>query len=133
MDLKKFMEENRIKQKELAELFGCEPSNVSNIVNGKRNLTLLHVRLLIEKYGLDVISKYADPGELPNTINIDMRDNDFSNNQGTVQNGVGNQMSSDPALVTVMKLQTDQISSLIEQQRMLIEQQNRLIALLEKK
>lgn len=35
-----FLKENRIKQKELAELLGVSPQQVSKIIKGKENLTL---------------------------------------------------------------------------------------------
>lgn len=145
MDLKSFISDLRVSQKELADVFNCNPANVSNIVRGKRNLTPLHVRLLIEKYGFDAVAKYADPSELPASgpaVTIDMSKGrtEITGNSALVNNGSGTQNAGDSSLAdalraqaTVLSNQSEQISKLIEQQNSLISQQARLIALLEKK
>lgn len=128
MNLKQFITDYRLSQKELADVLGCTPTNVSNIASGKRNLTGLHVRLLIDKFGLDVISKYAEPTELPapaSSVNIDMHQTKIEGNHAPVQNGDGNNMSPDAGLIQVMQKQADHISELLRQQ-------DRLISLMEK-
>lgn len=127
MDLRRLTQDYRLSQKELAELFGCNPSNVSNIVAGKRNLTGLQVRLLIDKFGRDVIAKYADPSELPpvSSVAIGSHHGSVDAVNSNVQNGDGNSITADAALVQVVKQQSDQISRLLDQQ-------DRLISLLEK-
>lgn len=122
MKLKEFITDYRLNQRELADLFGCNPSNVSNIVNGKRSLTGLQIRLLIEKYGLDTISKYASPDELPATpaIAIDMHKQTFSGNSAPIQNGDGNSMTVSDQLLNSLKTKDDQITTLLNQQQQLI-------------
>lgn len=135
MNLKQFITDYRLSQKELADVLGCTPTNVSNIASGKRNLTGLHVRLLIEKFGLDVISKYAEPSELPapaSSVNIDMHQTKIEGNQAPVQNGDGNHISTDATLIQVMKQQSDQNSALIAELSKRSEQMDRLISLMEK-
>lgn len=128
MNLKDFISDYRISQKELADLFGCAASNVSNIVAGKRNLTGLQVRLLIDKYGFETVAKYAEAGEMPQgpIVNVDMRKNEIKNNQGPVQAGDGNSMTTDAGLISVMQKQAEHITELLKQQ-------DRLIKLLENK
>lgn len=123
MDLRRLTQDYRLSQKELAELFGCNPSNVSNIVAGKRNLTGLQVRLLIDKFGRDVVAKYADPSELPP---VSSHHGSIDAVNSNVQNGDGNSITADAALVQVVKQQSDQISRLLDQQ-------DRLISIIENK
>lgn len=122
MDLKNFISDYRLSQKELSEVFGCSPTNVSNIVSGKRNLTGLQIRLLIDKYGYEAISKYADATELPPVSGGSGSVEAVNSN---VQNGDGNSITADATLIQVMKQQSDQISALLAQH-------DRLISLLEK-
>ena len=136
MELKNFRKDRKISQNELAELFGCNPSNVSNIENGKRNLTPLQIRLLIEKYGYEVVSKYAEASEMPATV-VNVSAPVISKNEAPVQAGNNNSMQSDKGLIEVMKKQSEHIekqsehiSKLIEQQQTLIAQQQQLITLL---
>lgn len=128
MDLKNFISDFRLSQKELSEVFGCSPTNVSNIVSGKRNLTGLQIRLLIDKYGYEAISKYADATELPPVSGGSGSVEAVNSN---VQNGDGNSITADAALIQVMKQQSDQNSALIAELAKRSEQMDRLISLLE--
>lgn len=129
MDLKNFISDYRLSQKELSEVFGCSPTNVSNIVSGKRNLTGLQIRLLIDKYGYEAISKYADATELPPVSGGSGSVEAVNSN---VQNGDGNSITADATLIRVMKQQSDQNSALISELAKRSEQIDRLISLLEK-
>ena len=129
MDLKNFISDYRLSQKELSEVFGCSPTNVSNIVSGKRNLTGLQIRLLIDKYGYEAISKYADATELPPVSGGSGSVEAVNSN---VQNGDGNSITADATLIKVMKQQSDQNSALISELAKRSEQIDRLISLLEK-
>ena len=129
MDLKNFISDYRLSQKELSEVFGCSPTNVSNIVSGKRNLTGLQIRLLIDKYGYEAISKYADATELPPVSDGSGSVEAVNSN---VQNGDGNSITADATLIKVMKQQSDQNSALISELAKRSEQIDRLISLLEK-
>lgn len=138
MDLKSFSSANRIPQRELAELFSCAPAHVSNIVNGKRSLTALQVRLLIERYGLEAVAKYADPSELPASaapvVSVDLSKGktEISGNQAPVNNGSGTQnVGGDSSLVDALKAQATVLSNQSDQISKLLDQQARLIALLE--
>ncbi len=132
MDLKKFIADYKLSQRELAELFKCTPTNVSNIVAGKRNLTGLHIRLLIDKYGYEAISKYADKTEMPATPSVNIEKNE-NKGSGNMQTGEGIQINTDAALVEVMKMQADQNTALLAELSKRSEQMDRLITLLEKK
>lgn len=132
MDLKKFRFDYKLSQSDLAELFGCKQGHISNIEAGSRSVTALQIRLLIEKYGADVISKYAEPGEMPATITVHAPH--VKENSGQVNSGgtnTQNNSNADATLIQVMKQQSDQITVLLEQQRKFQEQQDRLISLLE--
>lgn len=126
MDLKSFIEDLRLSQREVADVLNCRPCHVSMIVAGKRNMTGMHVRLLIEKYGFDVVAKYADPAELPSSV-VSVTAPVIHGNNNPV-NGSGNQniTTPDSDLISVMKAQAAQITTLLQQQ-------DRLITLLESK
>jgi HTH-type transcriptional regulator/antitoxin HigA len=47
--LEELMEANRLKQKDLVDIFGT-PSIISEILNGKRNLTTEHIRKLGRRF-----------------------------------------------------------------------------------
>lgn len=128
MNIKAFISDYRLKQTELSELFGCKQANVSNIVNGRRPITGLQIRQLIDKFGFDVIAKYADPGEMPvaPSVNIDLSDTKISGNTAPVQNGSGNSMSPDAGLVALLQQQADLLAKKDAQM-------DRLISLLEDK
>lgn len=133
MDLKGFLKETRVSQVELSRVFDCSPGNVSNIVTGKRNMTETQVRRLADKYGLDVVSKFASPAEMkflrPSVPGGTVVSDNASAVQ--VQSGDNNQISADATLVAVMKQQSDQISSLIAQQQVFLDHQDRLLSLIE--
>ena len=136
MDLKKFRKDRGLGQKDIAEIFGCKQNHVSAIEGGTRNLTPLQIRLLIEKYGYEVVSKYADASEMPATV-VNVSAPVISKNEAPVQAGNNNSMQSDKGLIEVMKKQSEHIekqnehiSELIKQQQTLIAQQQQLITLL---
>lgn len=136
MDLKKFRYDYHLGQNELADVLGCTQANVSRIESGSRSITGLQIRLLIEKYGLDVISKYATPSELPATapavsIDLSRSSTQISGNQAPVNSGSGTQTNTDADLVQALKSQASVLSSQSQQISDLIQQQARLIALLE--
>ena len=135
MELKLFRKNHKLSQSDLAELFGCSVGHISNIENGTRTLTAIQIRLLIDKYGFETVAKYAGDGEMPQgpIVNVDMHRNEIKNNQGPVQAGDGNTMTTDATLVAVMKQQSEQNSALIAELAKRSEQMDRLISLLEKK
>lgn len=92
MNLKKFMEDGAVSPKELAEIFECSPSNVSNIANGKRNLTKYQMRRLIENYGFDKIAQYASADELPAKALVEVNAPVITDNTAPVQAGNNNKM-----------------------------------------
>ena len=133
MNLKKFMEDGAVSPKELAEIFECSTSNVSNIANGKRNLTKYQMRRLIENYGFDKIAQYASADELPAKALVEVNAPVIAGNEGPVQNGNGNSMEvpNDTAvLVALMNKMLDQHKKQLQKRD---EQIDRLIDILEKK
>lgn len=133
MNLKKFMEEGAVSPKELAEIFECSPSNVSNIANGKRNLTKYQMRRLIENYGFDKIAKYAMADELPSKALVEVNAPVIAGNEGPVQAGNNNSMevpNDTAALVALMNKMLDQHEKQLQKRD---EQIDRLIDILEKK
>lgn len=133
MNLKAFCKENKIAQIELAELFECGQSNVSSIVNGKRNLTKLQIRLLIEKYGVDKVMPYADQGEMPQGAIVNVTAPVITDNTAPVQAGNNNSMevpNDTAALVALMNKMLDQHEKQLQKRD---EQIDRLIDILEKK
>lgn len=129
MELKLFRKNYKLSQSDLAELFGCSVGHISNIESGIRTLTGLQIRLLIDKYGYEAISKYADATELPPVSGGSGSVEAVNSN---VQNGDGNSITADAVLIQVMKQQSDQNSALISELAKRSEQIDRLISLLEK-
>ena len=129
MELKLFRKNYKLSQSDLAELFGCSVGHISNIESGIRTLTGLQIRLLIDKYGYEAISKYADATELPPVSGGSGSVEAVNSN---VQNGDGNSITADATLIKVMKQQSDQNSALISELAKRSEQIDRLISLLEK-
>jgi len=128
MKLKNLRKDLGLAQKDIAVVFGCKQNHISSIETGARSITPLQIRLLIEKYGFDVVAKYADPSELPSSV-VSVTAPVIHGNNNPV-NGSGNQTvttpSPDAELLSVMKAQSAQITTLLEQQA-------RLISLLESK
>ena len=137
MDYKRFRHDYKMSQTELADILGCKQSNISSIESSTKPASQLNIRLLIEKYGYDVISKYATPEEMPAQVTINMPK--VSTNQGQINGGGGNSMNTvDASLVSALnealKLSTksqDQLSTSQEQLTKAQEQIDRLITLLE--
>lgn len=134
MELRKFRKENGISQEELAELFACNPSNVSNIENGRRTLTKLQLRLMIQRYGFDKVAQYATCDEMPDQSSFIVNAPVITDNTAPVQAGNGNSMELPPdaGIIEVLRQQSNQITTLLSQQQTMLAHQERLIALLEK-
>ena len=125
MDLKAFRKSYKLSQRDLAALFGCTQSHVSSIELGTRTLTKSQLDTLVDKYGVDTILPFASDSEKP-IITLGYPKNEIKGNSGPVQQGETNTIASaDPKLVEVINQQSVQISKLIDQQE-------RLITLLEK-
>lgn len=135
MNLKQFRKDRGLGQKDIAEIFGCKQNHVSAIESGTRALTPLHIRLLIEKYGFDVVAQYANAAELPEKPSVTINAPVITDNTAPVQAGNGNSMELPPdaGIVEVLRQQSNQITTLLSQQKTMLEHQARLIALLEKK
>lgn len=58
-DLRNFKKEFGLTQMDIATLFECGQSNVSDIENQKRGLTPEQKSILIDKYGVEVFNKYS--------------------------------------------------------------------------
>lgn len=135
MNLKQFRKDRGLGQKDIAEIFGCKQNHVSAIESGTRALTPLHIRLLIEKYGFDVVAQYANAAELPEKPSVTINAPVITDNNAPVQAGNGNSMELPPdaGIVEVLRQQSNQITALLSQQQTMLAHQERLIALLEKK
>lgn len=133
MNLKQFRKDRGLGQKDIAEIFGCKQNHVSAIESGTRALTPLHIRLLIEKYGFDVVAQYANAAELPEKPSVTINAPVITDNTAPVQAGNGNSMELPPdaGIVEVLRQQSNQISTLLSQQQTMLAHQERLIALLE--
>lgn len=106
------MSDYRLSQRELADVLQCNPSNVSNIVNGRRQLTGLHFRRLIDRYGFNAISEYAESGDdMPKKV----EGVNIYGNSAPVQNGDGNVCTENSALIAIIKQQTELMRSKDEQ------------------
>lgn len=57
LDLKRFAFDCRLKQQDLSEVIGIAQSQVSAMMNGKREIKEEHIKRLKDKYG-DIISNY---------------------------------------------------------------------------
>ena len=60
-DLKSFRKRFGLKQVEVAHLFNCGQSNISDIETGKRGLEEYQTRILFDKYGEEVVKEYLIP------------------------------------------------------------------------
>lgn len=129
MDLQRLRHDYKLSQSELASILGCKQSNISTMENSSKPLSALNVKILIEKYGYEAISKYADATELPPVSGGSGSVEAVNSN---VQNGDGNSITADATLIKVMKQQSDQNSALISELAKRSEQIDRLISLLEK-
>ena len=136
MNIKKLRFDCHIGQNEMASILGCTQANVSRIENGSRCITGQQIAALIERFGLDVVSRYADPSELPAsgpavTVTLDHSRTEIKDNQGPVNSGSGTQNVGDSSLVEALKAQATVLSNQSDQISKLLDQQARLIALLE--
>lgn len=133
MNLKQFRKDRGLGQKDIAEIFGCKQNHVSAIESGTRALTPLHIRLLIEKYGFDVVAQYANAAELPEKPTVAINAPVITDNTAPVQAGNGNSMELPPdaGIIEVLRQQSNHISTLLSQQQTMLAHQERLIALLE--
>jgi hypothetical protein len=59
IDLKRLAFDNELGQKELGEILGIKQSQVSLMVNGRRDITPTHIDLLIKHFGKDTINAYT--------------------------------------------------------------------------
>ena len=58
-DLKAFRKKYKLKQVDIAKLFGCVQGNISAIETGKKRLEDYQARILEEKYGREVLEEFA--------------------------------------------------------------------------
>lgn len=131
MDVQKFRHDYKLNQKDLADIIGCKQSNVSLIEKGERNFTNFQIRLLIEKFGLETVAKYAEPSELPQGITVNAPV--ISGNSGPVQSGSGNQMSTAGDTASLIALMNKMLDENAKQMATKDAQIDRLIKILEDK
>lgn len=58
-DLKAFRKKYKLKQVDIAKLFGCVQGNISAIETGKKKLEEYQARIIEEKYGKEVLNEFA--------------------------------------------------------------------------
>lgn len=78
LDIKKFAFDMQLKQQDLSEVIGVAQSQISAMMNGKREIKEEHIERLKVKYG-DIISRYIiqnQTGETP-------KDNPITNSTNT--------------------------------------------------
>lgn len=78
LDIKKFAFDMQLKQQDLSEVIGVAQSQISAMMNGKREIKEEHIERLKVKYG-DIISRYIiqnQTGETP-------KDNSITNSTNT--------------------------------------------------
>lgn len=66
--IKDFIKNNRIKQSELASIFGVGQSTASYIVNGKMPVSEERVELLRNRFGSELVNSYIVPDEAKDFI-----------------------------------------------------------------
>lgn len=58
-DLKAFRKKYKLKQIDMAKLFGCVQGNISAIETGKKKLEEYQARIIEEKFGKEVLEEFA--------------------------------------------------------------------------
>lgn len=66
--IKDFIKNNRIKQSELASIFGVGQSTASYIVNGKMPISEERIELLRNRFGSELVNNYIVPDEAKDFI-----------------------------------------------------------------
>lgn len=104
--LRQFRNDKGLKQSDLQELFSCTQPTISQIENGRIAMPANYVRILIDKFGKEVISEYEQPEY-----------NNASANDGSMAvAGNGNRVNSaTDKFLDVIKLQQEQLSKSQEQ------------------
>ena len=64
-DLKAFRKKYKLKQVDIAKLFGCVQGNISTIETGKKSLEDYQARILEKKYGREVLEEFTICENLP--------------------------------------------------------------------
>lgn len=81
LDLKKLAFDLRLTQQDLTEVVGVAQSQISAMMNGKREIKEEHIKRLKERYG-DVISKYfINPAEQCDATRLDNKSINPTNTQ----------------------------------------------------
>lgn len=111
LDIKKFAFDMQLKQQDLSEVIGVAQSQISAMMNGKREIKEEHIERLKVKYG-DIISRYIiqnQTGETP-------KDNPITNPTNTQE--------MDPLTmdyINTLKEQLAKVTAVVENQTAIIE------------
>ena len=76
-DLKRFRQEFGLTQRDIAELFGCNQSNISGMEKNMRDLEPYQRDILVEKFGDEAVGKYGNiksSDTIGNSIDISSTD-----------------------------------------------------------
>jgi DNA-binding Xre family transcriptional regulator len=111
LDIKKFAFDMKLKQQDLSEVIGVAQSQISAMMNGKREIKEEHIKRLKVKYG-DIISRYIiqnQTGETP-------KDNPITNSTKIQE--------MDPLTmdyINTLKEQLAKVTAVVENQTAIIE------------
>ncbi len=126
-DLKEFRSENNLTQIELANLFGCKQSFISDIERGKRPMPKQYIDILFDKFGNSKIELHFKDDSPAYKQNISKNTfNEDAENYDSIQ-----KLKSE---IKDLKEKLDSRQEVIDQlTQELIECKNKYISLLEKK
>lgn len=123
--LKEFRSEFDLKQSDVAELFKCHQTNISRIESQFCDLEDYQYKILCSKYGQDAVDKYKVVGDTGTSKQIKAQIMQNGNN------GMGAR-ESEVDVWNIINSQKNQINSLIEQNRTLIDAVANLTKLLDR-
>lgn len=113
IDLKKFRKDHDLIQKDVAKMFNCEQSNISEIERNKKSLEDYQKDILIEMYGLGEVEKYIISDELnnPEASEIDPGDSTIE-----IRSDVWEVIKRQAASLESKDKQLDRVISLLEKE-----------------
>ncbi|WP_106828147.1 helix-turn-helix domain-containing protein [Parabacteroides pacaensis] len=116
--LRQFRNDKGLKQSDLQELFSCTQPTISQIENGRISMPANYVRILIDKFGKEVISEYEQPEYNNASANdgsmaVAGNGNHHINANTTLEMAI-NEIAEQRKLVAKSQEQIDRLLSIIE-------------------
>lgn len=110
LDIKKFAFDMQLKQQDLSEVIGVAQSQISAMMNGKREIKEEHIERLKAKYG-DIISRY-----------IIQQQTGATQNDNTITNPTKTQEMDPLAMdyINTLKEQLAKVTAVVEEQNAII-------------